>query len=239
MIQAKNITKVYGMGGIEVKALNGIDLKIEKGEFVAIQGPSGCGKSTLLNILSCLETPTSGRVLIDDIDTSKLNDDGLAKIRQNKIGFIFQTYNLIPTLSTYENVMLPMLFKGEDNGKKNSKSSKRAISLLESVNMQDRMNHKPSELSGGEQQRVAIARALSNNPSILIGDEPTGNLDSKTGRTVMDILVNLNKEGQTIIIVTHDSTVANMANRIVKMKDGKFINNQSTEEINYGNEVNK
>ena len=230
MIQAKNITKIYGMGDIEVKALKGINLDIKRGEFVAIQGPSGCGKSTLLNILSCLEIPTSGKILIDGIDTSNLDEDELAKIRQNKIGYIFQTYNLIPILNAYENVMLPMSFVGDDDGGKNSKSSKRAISLLKSVGIQDRMEHKPSELSGGEQQRVAIARALSNNPSILIGDEPTGNLDSKTGRAVMDILTDLNKSGLTIIIVTHDSTVASMASRIINIKDGKFINMQQIKE---------
>lgn len=229
MIQAENITKLYKVGGNVIKVLNDINLQVEKGEFIALQGPSGCGKSTLLNILGCLETATSGRILIDGVDTSRLNDDDLAKIRQGKIGYIFQAYNLISTLNAYENVVLPMLFAGEDDGK-NSMAAKRAAMLLKSVAMHDRMTHKPSELSGGEQQRVAIARALSNKPSILIGDEPTGNLDSKTGLAVLDILINLNKEGQTIILATHDSTIAHMASRIVKMKDGRIINNSSTKE---------
>ncbi|MBS3976885.1 MAG: ABC transporter ATP-binding protein [Syntrophomonadaceae bacterium] len=222
MIQAENLTKIYRINDTEIKVLNVINLHVEKGEFIALQGPSGCGKSTLLNILGCLETATSGRVLIDGADTSKLNDDDLAKIRQEKIGYIFQAYNLIPTLSAFENVMLPMLFAGKDDGV-NSSASKRATMLLKNVDMQHRLDHKPSALSGGEQQRVAIARALSNNPEILIGDELTGNLDSKAGLAVMEILINLNKEGQTIILATHDSTVANMANRIVKIKDGKIL----------------
>jgi putative ABC transport system ATP-binding protein len=220
MIQAKNLTKVYGIGSIEIKALNGIDFKVEQGEFVAIQGPSGCGKSTLLNVLSCLEKPTSGTILIDSIDVAQLGDKKLAKIRRDKIGFIFQSYNLIHTLSALENVMLPMMFAGKDN----NKVSERAEVLLEMVGMQKRMKHKPSELSGGEQQRVAIARALSNDPLLIVGDEPTGNLDSKAGAAVMKILIELNKEGRTVVVVTHDSVVASIAHRVMHMKDGQFIN---------------
>jgi putative ABC transport system ATP-binding protein len=223
MIQAKNLTKVYGMGSIEIRALNGIDFNVEQGEFVAIQGPSGCGKSTLLNVLSCLEKPTSGTILIDSIDIAQLGDKELAKIRRDKIGFIFQSYNLIPTLNALENVMLPMMFAGKDD----NKISERAAMLLEMVGMQERMKHKPSELSGGEQQRVAIARALSNDPLLIVGDEPTGNLDSKTGAAVLKILTELNKEGRTVLVATHDPAVAGIAHRVMQLKDGQFINSQS------------
>jgi putative ABC transport system ATP-binding protein len=226
MIQANNLTKVYNKGNIEIRALNGIDLNVGKGEFVAIQGPSGCGKSTLLNVVSCLEKPTSGKILIDSIDIAQLGDKELAKIRREQIGFIFQSYNLIPTLSAVENVMLPMMFAGKDN----NKISDRATMLLEMVGMQERMKHKPSELSGGEQQRVAIARALSNGPLLIVGDEPTGNLDSKTGAAVMKILAQLNKEGRTVVVVTHDPAVAGIAHRVIQMKDGQFINDQSVQE---------
>ncbi|MEN4006082.1 MAG: ABC transporter ATP-binding protein [Methanobacteriaceae archaeon] len=228
MIQAKNITKVYSIGNIEIRALNGIDFNVEQGEFVAIQGSSGGGKSTLLNIIGCLEKPTNGRILIDNIDITQLGDKELAKIRQDKIGFIFQSYNLIPTLNALENVMLPMMFAGKDND--NNKVSERATMLLEMVGMQGRMNHKPSELSGGEQQRVAIARALSNDPLLIVGDEPTGNLDSKTGSAVMEILTELNREGRTVVVVTHDPAVADIAQRVMQIKDGRFINNQSVQE---------
>lgn len=223
MIQARNLTKVYGKGNTEIRALNGIDLNVEKGEFVAIQGPSGCGKSTLLNVVSCLEKPTSGKILIDSTDTAQLGDKELAKIRRDKIGFIFQSYNLIPTLTAVENVMLPMMFAGKDD----KKISERAAMLLEMVGMQKRMKHKPSELSGGEEQRVAIARALSNDPLLIIGDEPTGNLDSKTGAAVMEILTELNREGRTVVIVTHDSTIAKIAHRVMQLKDGQFINERN------------
>ena len=219
MIQARHLTKVYGKGSIEIRALNGIDLNVEKGEFVAIQGPSGCGKSTLLNVVSCLEKPTSGEILIDSIDIAQLGDRSLAKIRRDKIGFIFQSYNLIPTLNALENVMLPMMFAGKDN----KKISDRATMLLEMVGMQERLKHKPSELSGGEQQRVAIARALSNDPFLIVGDEPTGNLDSKTGSAAMKILTELNKEGRTVVIVTHDPAIANVAHRVMQIKDGQFV----------------
>ena len=226
MIQAKNLTKVYGKGNVEIRALDGIDLYVEKGEFVAIQGPSGCGKSTLLNVVSCLEKPTSGKILIDGIDIAELGDKELAEIRRNKIGFIFQSYNLIPTLNAFENVMLPMMFAGKDD----NKASKKATMLLERVGMQERIKHKPSELSGGEQQRVAVARALSNDPLLIIGDEPTGNLDSKTGKAVMEMLTELNKEGRTVVVVTHDPAVSNIAHRVMQIKDGQFIANQSEQE---------
>ncbi|MCL0076971.1 ABC transporter ATP-binding protein [Dehalococcoidia bacterium] len=226
MIQARHLTKVYGKGSIEIRALNGIDLNVEKGEFVAIQGPSGCGKSTLLNLVGCLEKPTSGNIVIDNIDVARLGDEELAKIRRDKIGFVFQSYNLIPTLDALENVILPMMFAGKNN----NKISKRAAMLLEMMGMQERMKHKSSELSGGEQQRVAVARALSNDPLLIIGNEPTGNLDSKTGAAVMRILVELNKEGRTVVVVTHDPAVANIAHRVMQIKDGQFTNEQSVQE---------
>ncbi len=222
VIQTKNLSKIYGSGNTAVRALDGIDLTVEQGDFIAIRGPSGCGKSTLLNIIGCLESPTSGEILIDGIDVSQLNDNELAKIRRDKIGFVFQSYNLIPTLNALENVKLPMIFAGGDD----SKLSERAKMLLELVGMKERMEHKPSELSGGEQQRVAIARALSNDPALIIGDEPTGNLDSKTGNVVMNLLNRLNKEGQTLIIVTHNPAVANMAHRVMQIKDGQFIDEE-------------
>lgn len=222
VIQTKNLSKIYGSGNTAVRALDGIDLTVEQGDFIAIRGPSGCGKSTLLNIIGCLESPTSGEILIDGIDVSQLNDNELAKIRRDKIGFVFQSYNLIPTLNALENVKLPMIFAGGDD----SKLSERAKMLLELVGMKERMEHKPSELSGGEQQRVAIARALSNDPALIIGDEPTGNLDSKTGNVVMNLLNRLNKEGQTLIIVTHNPAVANMAHGVMQMKDGQFIDEE-------------
>ena len=223
MIQVESLTKIYGKGDIAVRALNGIDLNVGKGEFVAIQGPSGCGKSTLLNIISCLEKPTSGNVLIDNIDVTEQDDDKLAVIRRDKIGFIFQGYNLIPTMDALENVMLPMMFAGKND----RIIAERATMLLEMVGMQNRMKHKPTELSGGEQQRVAVARALINDPLLIIGDEPTGNLDSKTGSAVMEMLIKLNQDGRTIVLVTHDSTVANLAHRVMHIKDGQFIDNQS------------
>jgi len=226
MIRAKNLIKVYGMEDIEIRALNDIDFNVDQGEFVAIQGPSGGGKSTLLNVLGCLEKPTSGTIFIDSIDITQMSDKELAKIRRDKIGFIFQSYNLIPTLNALENVMLPMMFAGKDT----NRVSERATMLLEMVGMQERMKHKSSELSGGEQQRVAIARALSNDPLIIVGDEPTGNLDSKTGSAVMDILTKLNKEGRTVVVVTHDPAVAGIAHRVMQIKDGKFINNQLAQE---------
>lgn len=219
MIEVKNLTKIYGKGNTKVNALKGIDLSVREGEFVSIQGPSGCGKSTLLNIIGCLEKPTKGQVFIDHIDVSKLSNDKLAEIRRDKIGFIFQRYNLLPTMNVLENVMLSMMFAGKDD----LSTKKRAAMLLEMVGMEKRIYHKPSELNGDEQQRVAIARALINDPLIIIGDEPTGNLDSKTGSIVMEMLIKLNKEGKTVVLVTHDSTVANKAHRVLHIKDGQFV----------------
>lgn len=225
MIRIENLTKNYGVGRTEIRALDGIDFNLKQGEFIAIQGPSGCGKSTLLNMIGCLEKPTHGKIHIDGIDISILEDKDLARIRREKIGFIFQRYNLIPTLNAIENVMFPMLFAGKED----KKASERAAMLLEMLGMKERMRHKPSELSGGEQQRVAIARALSNEPLLIIGDEPTGNLDSQAGCAVMQILTDLNEQGQTVVVVTHDPSVAAITHRVMRMKDGRFIDSQSNQ----------
>lgn len=219
MIVAKNVTKIYGKFKTEVKALDNVTLNIKTSSFVAVRGPSGSGKSTLLNILSCLEKPTSGTALIDGVDISLLSDLELTKIRRNKIGFIFQNYNLIPTLTAIENISLPMMFN-----KKSAKEIKiRADKLLKMVDMHNRSRHKPSELSGGEQQRVAIARALANEPKLIIGDEPTGNLDSKTGAIIMNYLQELNSNGCTMLLVTHDPEISALANNVVQIKDGQIV----------------
>ncbi len=219
MIRTVDLKKTFGMGETEVRALRGVDLEVEAGDFVAIQGPSGCGKSTLLNMIGCLDRPTSGNVFIDDVDTSLLNDNELAKIRRERIGFVFQKYNLIPTLNALENVKLSMMFAGVSYDRR----VERGVKLLELVGIGERMYHKPSELSGGEQQRVAIARALSNDPRLIIGDEITGNLDTETSNMVMDVMKRLNRDGKTLILVTHDSEVAAMAHRIIQIRDGTLI----------------
>ncbi len=207
------------MGEVEVQALRDVNLEIQDGEFIAIAGPSGSGKSTLLNMIGCLDKPTSGAVFIDDIDTGKLSENKLAEIRREKIGFIFQQFNLIHTLNALENVALPMFFAGVGRETR----LKRAEELLAKVGLGDRVDHKPSELSGGEQQRMAIARALSNDPEIIIGDEPTGNVDTEAGNAIMDLLEGLNREGRTIIVVTHDAEIAARAGRTKRMRDGKVL----------------
>ena len=207
------------MGEVEVQALREVNLEIQDGEFIAIIGPSGSGKSTLLNMIGCLDTPTSGAVFIDGIDTGKLSENGLAEIRREKIGFIFQQFNLVHTLNALENVALPMFFAGV----KRETRLKRAEELLAKVGLGDRIYHKPSEMSGGQQQRVAIARALSNDPEVVIGDEPTGNVDTETGNTIMGLLEGLNKEGRTIIVVTHDAEIAARAGRTKRMRDGRVL----------------
>lgn len=207
------------MGEVEVQALRDVNLEIQDSEFIAIIGPSGSGKSTLLNMIGCLDKPTSGAVLIDGIDTGKLSENKLAEIRREKIGFIFQQFNLVHTLNALENVALPMFFAGM----RRETRLERAEELLVKVGLGDRMHHKPSEMSGGEQQRVAIARALSNDPEIVIGDEPTGNVDTETGNAIMDILEGLNREGRTIIVVTHDAEIAARAGRTKRMRDGKVL----------------
>jgi putative ABC transport system ATP-binding protein len=220
VIVCKNLWKIFNEGThAEVKALQGIDLKIKKGEFVAIMGSSGSGKSTLLNCISCLDIPTKGKIFIDGKDISKLGENRLAYIRREKIGFVFQTFNLIPSLTAMQNVELPMVFKGTDK----TTRIKCAEQLLKEVGLEKRESHKPSELSGGEIQRVAIARALANNPSFIVADEPTGNLDSKSGVEIIKIFKKLNKDGKTIIMVTHDPKIGAWAKRIIKLQDGKII----------------
>jgi len=219
MIRAENLSKVYRMGKIEVPALRDVNLEIEEGEFISIVGSSGSGKSTLLNMLGCLDKPTSGAVFIDGVNTASLSENELAEIRREKIGFIFQQFNLIHSLNALENVSLPMFFAGVGRDER----MKRAAELLAKVGLRERMHHKPSELSGGQQQRVAIARALSNNPEIVIGDEPTGNVDSETGNAIMGILDGLNREGRTVIVVTHDTEIAAHAPRVKRMKDGGWL----------------
>ncbi len=220
MIELIDVVKKYKIGIHEVIALNGVSLKIEEGEFVAIMGPSGSGKSTLLYLIGCLDKPTSGKVLIDGMDTSKLSDRELTELRRNKIGFIFQQYYLIPTLTALENVELPMVFKGLPKDRR----QRRAEKLLELVGLGKKKDRKPNELSGGEQQRVAIARALANEPSILLCDEPTGNLDTKSGRIVMDIIKRLNVEqGVTVVLVTHDPSLSDYADRVIRIRDGRIV----------------
>lgn len=219
VVELRDVWKVYGRGEVKVEALRGVNLKVSKGEFVAIMGPSGSGKSTLLNMIGCLDKPTKGKVIIDGVDVSKLTGDELAKIRSEKIGFIFQLFNLSPNLTALENVYLAMLFRGIRRGE----GMKRAKELLRIVGMEKRMDHYPNQLSGGEMQRVAIARALANNPSIILADEPTGNLDSKSGKEVMEVLRRLNGEFRTtLIVVTHDPEVARFAGKIYIIKDGRI-----------------
>ncbi len=216
MISTENLEKHYEVGPEKVFALKGIDLSIKKGEFVSIMGPSGSGKTTLMNIIGCLDSPSKGNYFLNGKLVSDLSDDELAKIRNQEIGFIFQSFNLLARNSALSNVLLPTKYAGLD-GKKSLSIAKE---MLELVGLSDRTDHTPSELSGGQQQRVAIARALVNRPSIIFADEPTGNLDSKTGQDVMNLLKDLNNNGQTIIIITHEDNIANQSNRIIKIKDG-------------------
>ncbi|MFA5031538.1 MAG: ABC transporter permease [bacterium] len=219
MIDLRNITKTYSTGELPFNALDNVSLKISDGDFVAIMGPSGSGKSTLLNMLGCLDIPTTGNYSLAGQDVSKLSDDELAEVRNKRIGFIFQHFNLLPRLNALENIKLPLIYASSSS----SGREERAIECLKSVSLDKKASRRPNELSGGEQQRVAIARALVNNPSILLADEPTGNLDSKTGKEIMDIISELNKKGITIILVTHDETVASYAKRIVRLQDGKIL----------------
>ena len=220
LIKLENIWKVYQMGKVELTVLREISLEIAAGSFVAIMGPSGSGKSTLLHIISCLDIPTKGDVFLDGQNVSKLSQDKLAEIRSQKIGFVFQQFNLLSHLSAFENVAFPMIFQKT----KELKRRERAETILASVGLAERIFHKPIELSGGEQQRVAIARALANNPEIIVADEPTGNLDSKAGQQIMEILFELHeREKRTIIVVTHDAKIANYAEKIINIKDGKIV----------------
>ncbi|MFH1133414.1 MAG: ABC transporter ATP-binding protein [Nanoarchaeota archaeon] len=223
IIELRDVWKIYRMGEVEVTALAGLTLKVDRGEFVAIMGPSGSGKSTAMNMVGCLDIPTKGAILLDGHDISRMSESQLAQIRGKKIGFIFQQFNLINTMTAMENVMLPMMFQGLSRGDREA----RAKALLELVELQDRMHHRPTELSGGQQQRVAIARSLANDPELILADEPTGNLDSRTGTNVLEFLKKLNREQKkTIVMVTHDSELAKHAERIEFLKDGKIITKQ-------------
>tara|TARA_B100000768_G_scaffold3970_1_gene4825 strand:+ start:52 stop:729 length:678 start_codon:yes stop_codon:yes gene_type:complete len=216
IIKTANLKREFTVGSEKVEALKGINLAVEKGDFIAIMGPSGSGKTTLMNIIGCLDTPSSGEYYLNDQLVNELDEDSLARIRNKEIGFVFQSFHLLAKNSALDNVLLPMKYAGGDM----NEAVIRAKFVLDQVGLSDRINHGPSELSGGQQQRVAIARALVNKPSILFADEPTGNLDSKTGEDVMNLFKDLNNQGQTIILITHEEEVANQANRIITIKDG-------------------
>lgn len=218
IIELKNLSKHYEMGENIVKALDGINVKIKKGDFIAIVGPSGSGKSTMMNMIGALDLATEGEIFLDDENIENLEESELAQIRGRKIGFVFQTFNLIPTLTALENVMLPMTFQGLGGEEK----LERAEKILKKVGLEHRKNHFSNELSGGEMQRVAIARALANNPEVILADEPTGNLDSKTGKEIMNIFTDLNKKGKTIILVTHDLDLTKYATKVLKLRDGRL-----------------
>jgi len=216
IIQIIDVTKKYVIGTEIINALNGVSLTVQKNEYVALMGPSGSGKSTLMNMLGCLDTPTSGEYILNQIPVAKMSDNELAEVRNKEIGFVFQTFNLLPRSSTLENVALPLVYAGI----KKEEREKRAKEVLEQVGLGNRMSHKPNELSGGQRQRVAIARALVNKPAIILADEPTGNLDSKTSIEIMALLEDIHKLGNTIILVTHEEDIAHYAHRIVRLRDG-------------------
>jgi putative ABC transport system ATP-binding protein len=220
LIQLEDVTKVYRMGSVEVRALYGVDLAIDDGDLVAIMGPSGSGKTTLMNILGCLDIPTSGRYLLDGTDVSTLSDNRLAKIRSRKIGFVFQSFNLVPRTSAIRNVELPLVYAGVRDRRA------RARSVLEQVGLEERAKHMPNELSGGQQQRVAIARALINDPTMLLADEPTGNLDTASSFEILKLLGALNDAGRTVVIITHEEDIARFAKRVVRLRDGRVVSDQ-------------
>jgi putative ABC transport system ATP-binding protein len=222
LIEIKDLKKIYNLGDIEVPALNGINIGIDKNEYLAIMGPSGSGKSTMMNIIGCLDVPTEGEYHLNNQDVSKLTDDELAVIRNKEIGFVFQTFNLLPRADALHNVELPMIYSGMNRAQRRQM----AMDALERVGLGDRVHHKPNELSGGQRQRVAIARALVNKPSIILADEPTGNLDSKTGEEIMEIFEQLHEAGNTIILITHEEYIANHSNRTIRLLDGLVQSDQ-------------
>ncbi|MCD6463812.1 MAG: ABC transporter ATP-binding protein [Thermotogae bacterium] len=219
MIKLEEVTKVYRMGMEEVRALDGVTLWVDEGEMLVIMGPSGSGKSTLLHIMGCLDRPTEGKVFIDGEDISRLNDAQLARLRNSTIGFVFQQFNLLPRMTAFGNIELPLIYAGIPRKER----IRRVKTLLKRFELEDRARHRPGQLSGGQQQRVAIARALANEPKIILADEPTGNLDTASGKTVIENLVKLNKEGITVIVVTHDPEVASIGHRIIYLRDGKIV----------------
>ncbi|HEV7788570.1 MAG TPA: ABC transporter ATP-binding protein [Pseudonocardia sp.] len=221
MIELESVTKIYQMGDIELRALNNVSLKIDSGDLVAIMGPSGSGKSTMMNILGCLDIPTDGVYRLDGIDVGELNDNALAEIRNRKIGFVFQSFNLIPRTSAVRNVELPMVYAGIGNRRD------KAVEALEKVGLGSRVKHMPNELSGGQQQRVAIARAIVTDPVMILADEPTGNLDSASTVEIMKLLVELNDTGRTVILITHENEVAGFAKRVVTLRDGKIVRDEA------------
>jgi len=227
IITLTSIHKDYYIGKIVVNALRGVDITIKEGEYVSIMGPSGSGKSTLMNILGCLDTLTSGKYILNDRDVSSLNDNELAEIRNIEIGFVFQTFNLLPKYTALENIMLPLVYAGVPKTERN----KTGIEVLKNVGLEDRMHHKPNELSGGQRQRVAIARAMVNNPSIILADEPTGNLDTKTSIEIMGLLEEIHKKGNTIILVTHEEEIAEYSHRIIRLRDGLIESDVINEDI--------
>jgi putative ABC transport system ATP-binding protein len=218
MIELDGVTKIYGNGEVKVRALGPVDLLVEEGDFVAIMGPSGSGKSTMMNILGCLDVPSTGRYTLDGIDVSKLRDNKLASIRNTRIGFVFQSFNLIPRTSAARNVELPLIYAGE-----RSRRRERALAALERVGLGERADHLPNQLSGGQQQRVAVARALVTNPAIILADEPTGNLDTTSTVEIMRLLTELNDAGRTVVLITHEPEVAEFAKRVIELRDGKIV----------------
>ncbi len=222
LIEIHDLVKVYEMGDTQVRALDGVSVQVARGEFMAIMGPSGSGKSTLMNLIGCLDTPTSGTYRLNDQEVSSLDDDELARIRNREIGFVFQTFNLLSRTSALENVEVPLVYAGIPRGERR----RRAEETLRMVGLGDRMHHQPNELSGGQRQRVAVARALVNGPSLLLADEPTGNLDSRTGEEIMALFDELNGKGNTIVLVTHEEDIAHHARRVVKLRDGRIVEEQ-------------
>ena len=226
LIETAGLSKVYGKGAIAVHALREIDATVEDGEFVAVMGPSGSGKSTLMNILGCLDRPTDGTYVLDGEDVSELTKDELAAVRNKKIGFVFQSYNLLPRLTAVKNVMMPLLYNGSSH-RNDGERYERAVEVLEAVGLGERIDHRPNELSGGQQQRVAIARALINDPAIILADEPTGNLDTRSGEEIMDLLTGLHEQGATIVMVTHELGIAGYAQRVIYLVDGEVVSDKT------------